>query len=400
MLLIALAAVVLSWLLTKRIIARWKRELEATERLLVGVCVFAAVFFIVAAFSIGGTYVYRQFARQMVSAISETADAIDDVRQLGDGSEEPALEPRGVDVSEKKRLANMEKRLAILELGGKVEVDEENPEKPIISIDLRKTEVTDTDLEILNGLTDLTTLRLNQTQITDEGLKHLESLSSLAVVSLGNTGITDAGLIHLRQLPSLSVLGLHGPEITDAGVAHIKTMGTLQALTLQHTAISDAGLAQLATLPKLRALRLWGTNVTDVELGHLAKCEGLEVLSIPSAKITDDALKHFRRLIHLQVLNIGWTPITDAGLEHLRGLTELTELNLQGTKVSAEGVQSLKADLPNCTIILTENDREVGDPSEERESKTEASASKRLTRTDGRSQAGASERERKDVICR
>jgi len=81
MLLVFLAAVVLSWLLTRRVVARWKRTLEATETLLLGVCVFGIVFFLVGGLSIAGAYVYRQFARQVGSAISETAEVIEEARR-------------------------------------------------------------------------------------------------------------------------------------------------------------------------------------------------------------------------------------------------------------------------------------------------------------------------------
>jgi len=88
MLLLFLGAIVLSLLLTKRIVVRWAGKLEPTERLLLGVCVFAAVFFVVAGLSIAGAYVYRQFAREVVSAISQTTDAIEDIRNRDGTSRE------------------------------------------------------------------------------------------------------------------------------------------------------------------------------------------------------------------------------------------------------------------------------------------------------------------------
>lgn len=87
MLLVFVGAVVLSWLLTKRIVVRFNKNMDPTESLLLGVCVFAAMFFVVAGIAIGAASVYRQFAREVGSAISETADAFEEARS---GTEETA----------------------------------------------------------------------------------------------------------------------------------------------------------------------------------------------------------------------------------------------------------------------------------------------------------------------
>jgi len=42
-------------------------------------------------------------------------------------------------------------------------VDDKSPDKPVIKVDLRRTRVTDADLEILKGFTRLRTLHLNGT---------------------------------------------------------------------------------------------------------------------------------------------------------------------------------------------------------------------------------------------
>jgi hypothetical protein len=91
MLLIFVGAVVLSWLLTKRIIVRWMEKLEPTERVLLGVCVFAVMFFVVAGIAIGAASVYRHFAREVGSAISETVDAFEEEREEGDSTEKAAV---------------------------------------------------------------------------------------------------------------------------------------------------------------------------------------------------------------------------------------------------------------------------------------------------------------------
>ena len=75
--------------------------------------------------------------------------------------------------AEKKAIA------AIKKLGGRVKVDDEKPGKPVISVDLRRTKVTDAGLVHLKGLTELRGLFLYYTNVTDAGLVHLKGLTEL-----------------------------------------------------------------------------------------------------------------------------------------------------------------------------------------------------------------------------
>jgi len=63
---------------------------------------------------------------------------------------------------------------------------------------------------------------LDATQITDTGLVHLEGMTGLSYLNLSGTRITDAGLTHLKGMTSLSNLVLSGTRITDAGVEQLK----------------------------------------------------------------------------------------------------------------------------------------------------------------------------------
>ena len=59
----------------------------------------------------------------------------------------------------------------IKKLGGKVVIDEKSPDKPVISVHLRSSQITDTGLIILEGLTTLQSLSLWDTKITNAGLR-------------------------------------------------------------------------------------------------------------------------------------------------------------------------------------------------------------------------------------
>lgn len=102
MLLVFLVACILSWLVTKRIVARWKRSWEPTERFLAGVCVFGVVFFVLGGLAIGALSIYRQFTHEVVSAVAETADAIEDVKEraLSEEAEQEDSSPAGTQMKE------------------------------------------------------------------------------------------------------------------------------------------------------------------------------------------------------------------------------------------------------------------------------------------------------------
>ena len=84
--------------------------------------------------------------------------------------------------------AEQERAIARIEkLGGKFELDEKRPGKPLIKVDLRQTKVTDADLEILKGFTQLRSLNLHNLGVTDAGTKHLEGLTALSLTPGSST---------------------------------------------------------------------------------------------------------------------------------------------------------------------------------------------------------------------
>jgi S1-C subfamily serine protease len=100
----------------------------------------------------------------------------------------PQLKPQPkpqIDPPEKNHPKDAGKAIAAIEkLGGKVTFDEKSPNRPVISVDL------------------------NRTKVTDEELLHLKTLTSLQTLSLTGTKVTDSGLVHLKGLTSLQMLGL------------------------------------------------------------------------------------------------------------------------------------------------------------------------------------------------
>ena len=111
---------------------------------------------------------------------------------------------------------------AIEKLGGKVEVDQQLPDKPVIKVYLHSTPVTDADLVHIAQLKQVQNIFLAKTQITDAGLEHLRDAHGLKTLGLNATAVTDGGLIHLTGLTNLKTLNLQDTKVTAAGVAALK----------------------------------------------------------------------------------------------------------------------------------------------------------------------------------
>src|SRR5262245_37377222 len=89
---------------------------------------------------------------------------------------------------------------AIEKLGGIVTVDEKQPGKPVVGVDLGGSEVTDASLKVLKELKSLQWLWLTATKVTDAGLKELKELKNLQWLRLDGTKVTDAGLMEFKEL--------------------------------------------------------------------------------------------------------------------------------------------------------------------------------------------------------
>ncbi len=101
-----------------------------------------------------------------------------------------------------------------LEVAGYAKCDEVGD---VISLDLSRARLTDSDLACLPELPKLQWLSLAGTPVTDAGMAHLAPLSGLELLHLDGTRVTDAGLPHLRSMSKLRTLHLTGAKTTKEG---------------------------------------------------------------------------------------------------------------------------------------------------------------------------------------
>ncbi len=142
--------------------------------------------------------------------------------------------------------------------------------------------VTNKDLALVTGLTDLVVLDLRGTQISDEALTHLTDLPSLEKLYLGGSVRTDTEptLFHAR--------------FTDTAIDPLTKLTTLKVLSLAKTDIGDAAVQKLPALTNLEVLFLLGTGVTDESVDALSEMESLKELYLQETAVTPEGLARLR----------------------------------------------------------------------------------------------------------
>ena len=214
--------------------------------------------------------------------------------------------------------------------------------RTLVSLHLGRTNITDEGLNSLDKLASLQSLDLGRTNITDEGLKSLENLAELQSLVLSYTNITDTGLKSLENLAALQSLDLSETNITDEGLKSLENLAALQSLVLSGKRITDKGIRSLKNLASLQSLVLSYTSITDEGLKSLENLAALQSLDLSETSITDEGLKSLENLAELQSLDLSETSITDEGLKSLENLAELQSLVLWGTSITDEGLKSLE----------------------------------------------------------
>ena len=154
--------------------------------------------------------------------------------------------------ADRKSTAEMDKRLAydqacaeIRWIGGAVERDENDPQRPAVTVLLDGARISDKDLSHVEKLVDLQRLSLRNSQISDAGLEHLRGLHELGWLYLSQTQVTDRGLDQLKDLSKIQELGLQGTRISDEGLGFLR---------------ASKGCGSSTSKTPLRPTRAWQTS--------------------------------------------------------------------------------------------------------------------------------------------
>jgi hypothetical protein len=130
------------------------------------------------------------------------------------------------------------------------------------ALDLSHSQVTDTSLQHLSGLSGLKVLELTSTCIGDEGLAALKALNHLQSLGMSYSRVSSVGLRHLKGLKNLREVWLSGTDVDDSGLECFQGLSLLVQLGLSSTKVTDAGLRYLSHLHNLLRVYLFNTRVS------------------------------------------------------------------------------------------------------------------------------------------
>lgn len=119
----------------------------------------------------------------------------------------------------------------------------------------------------------LISLKLDESNINDSTLTNVSGLSNLRRLQLSNTAISDAGLAKLKKLKELGSLNLVGTKVTAKGIMQIKDLKALKYLYLYKTSITPAERDELKkSFPETildfgnYSLPMLATDTTEVDI--------------------------------------------------------------------------------------------------------------------------------------
>ncbi len=212
--------------------------------------------------------------------------------------------------------------------GGKLEFEEQNSIRWVVSVDLPGCRFKDEDTLLL------------------------ASLPRVKTVVLGGK-VKDSGLVFVTALRHLESLTIDSPHIKGSGLANLAGLPKLRSLNVEGTAVNDDALLPLKDCKQLKELNLGMTLITDGGLEHLKDMTSLESLNLDDQykPLTDGGIAHLKGLTRLKTLVLSSSKMSDAGLESLKSLTSLETLNVEATNVTDDGVADLQKALPKVTVI-------------------------------------------------
>ncbi len=212
--------------------------------------------------------------------------------------------------------------------GGKLEFEEQNSIRWVVSVDLPGCRFKDEDTLLL------------------------ASLPRVRTVVLGGN-VKDSGLVFVTGLRNLESLTIDSPHIKGSGLANLAGLPKLRSLNVEGSDVNDDALLPLKGCKQLKELNLGMTLITDRGLEYLKEMTNLESLNLDDQykPLTDEGIAQLKGLTRLKTLNLSSSKLSDAGLECLKSLTSLETLSIEATNVTDDGVADFQKALPQVTVI-------------------------------------------------
>ena len=135
----------------------------------------------------------------------------------------------------------------IEKLGGTVIRDDHDPLRPASAVYLQKQKEPRAALEVVQRLKQLRKLDLYCANVTDADMQYLNGLTQLETLVVAGCKFTDVALANLRGMNKLETLDLSGcSKVTDAGLKNLDCLPQLQTLNI-------SGCSEISALTSVSA---------------------------------------------------------------------------------------------------------------------------------------------------
>ena len=195
----------------------------------------------------------------------------------------------------------------------------------------------------LSQLKQLKELVLNGNDI--DGTQNLAKLSALKILGLKKTGISDADLEKLHNLKNLTVLALeNNPDITESGVNQLKKK--LPQCKVTHSEFEK----KIVLGGKEFSASTESVDASSLGISDISAATGFK--SVRHLDLSNNVISSVTALSSLKTLETLDLSDNNIGdVSPLYSLKNLKMLHIEQNGLSAEQVSELRAALPDCTII-------------------------------------------------
>ena len=180
-------------------------------------------------------------------------------------------------------------------------------------------------LEILSGLTNLTSLTIQNTPVAEQELEIIGTLTALQRLTLSNCGLSTVE--PLSALTSLNYLDLGNNTIRN--IQALSGLTGVTELKLQHNVLTDLG--SLGTMKDLAKLDISYNSLTS--LASIANLTNLVWLDANHNQLSGSA--GVGTFTELQYLNLSFNSLTD--IAALSACVNLTDVNISNNALSDIG---------------------------------------------------------------
>ena len=251
-----------------------------------------------------------------------------------------------------ERLEALNKIGEILDRGGTINLDVDKlglfTNYKVLNLSSQKLET----LELLEDLTQLTTLNLNDNKLTLEDKNSqeiLKNMTNLTNLTLSNNQITNIKAIN--NLSNLKTLYLSGNNNNVDLVEIEDIISNLDLLTVSTESLKTIVNCDINKITKL----MLSSNSSLTEIPDLSKFKKLTTLSLSTSSNIKD-LNTISTITNLKILNLNQTNLHGRMIDFSK-LANLTNLSLRGNTLWSEDLENLKAlkNNTNLTIDLSNN---------------------------------------------